>query len=436
MIAHGFQGTGSLVEKEWQGEDFRCEEAPGDSPPGAQAGPQAQSQMTTGPVKVFFVTFDFEVGGAQNFLVSLLCGFDRRKVRPIVVSLGPRGPLEERIPADVPFHRFRRRWRYDMKPAQDIASLLREENITCGFAINVFCYFYLRRAAKLSQNPGRTFISQHSTLPRTFKDRLWGYASARLLDDAETVITICRSQTEYLSGRYGIPLSRFVTIYNGIDTSHWSAPPPSFDRAQFRSAQGIPERAFVIVQAAAIRPEKRHEDSLHALACFRRMGGGMPYLLLVGAGDAQREKSLRSLAAGLEVADHVRFCGMQAYVRPFYWMADAFTLSSDKVETFSLAALEAMSTGLPCILTDVGGACEMIIEGVNGLLVPPRNPPLLARGWSHVIESRDTFKSDEIRRLVCDRFALDRCVSGYTGLLSGNEHDTRTSVYGLRFQDS
>jgi glycosyltransferase involved in cell wall biosynthesis len=166
------------------------------------------------------------------------------------------------------------------------------------------------------------------------------------------------------------------------------------------------------------------------------MEGGMPYLLLVGAGDAQREKSLRSLAAGLEVADHVRFCGMQAYVRPFYWMADAFTLSSDRVETFSLAALEAMSTGLPCILTDVGGACEMIIEGVNGLLVPPRNPPLLARGWNRVIESRDSFKSDKIRRLVCDHFALDQCVAGYTGLLSGNEDDTRTPVSGLRFQGS
>ena len=38
MIAHGFQGTASLVEKEWQGEEFKYEEAPGDSPPGAQAG--------------------------------------------------------------------------------------------------------------------------------------------------------------------------------------------------------------------------------------------------------------------------------------------------------------------------------------------------------------------------------------------------------------
>jgi glycosyltransferase involved in cell wall biosynthesis len=127
---------------------------------------------------------------------------------------------------------------------------------------------------------------------------------------------------------------------------------------------------------------------------------------------------------------------MQASVRPFYWMADAFTLSSDRVETVSLAALEAMFTGLPCILTNIGGAREMIIEGINGLLVPPRNPPLLAWVWNRVIESRDSFISDEIRRLVCDRFALDQCIAGYTGLLSGNEHDIRKPLFGLRFQDS
>ena len=386
--------------------------------------------MTTGPVKVVFVTFDFEVGGAQNFLVSLLRGFDRGKVSPVVVSMGPPGPLEEKIPGDVPFHRFRRTWRFDMKPARDIASLVREEDIACGFAINFFCYFYLRRAGKLSGHPMRTFISSHSTQPRSLKDRLWGYGAARLLGGADTVITICRSQMEYLSEAYGIPPERFVTIYNGIDTLRWSPPPPSFDRAGFRSGEGIPERAFVIIQAAAIRPEKRHEDSLGALAWFRARGGEIPYLLLVGAGDDRREKSLKSLAARLEVADHVRFCGMQADVRPFYWMSDAFTLSSDSVETFSLAALEAMSTGLPCVLTDVGGSREMIVEGMNGCVVPPRNPPLLAEGWSRVMESRGSFEPGAIRTLVCDRYTLDRCVAGYTALLSGIRPNSGTQFSG------
>ena len=392
--------------------------------------------MTAEPVKAVFVTFDFEVGGAQNFLLSLLRGFDRGKVRPILVSLGPPGPLENAIPADVPFHRFRRRWRYDLKPAREIAALLRNENIECGVAVNFFCYFYLRRAAALSQVPVRRFISLHSTLPRTLKDRIWAYASARLLDGADSVITICRSQREYLSEMYGVPLSRLVTIYNGVDTSHWSLPPPSFDRAQFRSAREIPQEAFVIVQVAALRPEKRHEDSLRALASVHDAGGKMPWLLFVGAGGQKRESALKSLAAGLGVAGHVRFCGVQSDVRPFYWSADAFTLSSDSVETFSLAALEAMSAGLPCILTDVGGAREMIIEGKNGSVVPPRNPRLLARGWKGVMDSRDAFRPEEIRRQVCDRFTLNQCIAGYTGLLSGSGHGARTPVSGLINQGS
>jgi glycosyltransferase involved in cell wall biosynthesis len=98
-------------------------------------------------------------------------------------------------------------------------------------------------------------------------------------------------------------------------------------------------------------------------------------------------------------------------------MADLFTLSSIAVETFSLAALEAMSTGLPCVLTDIGGAAEMIMDGQNGYLVPPGRPDLLADAWSRALRGGVAWPSQRIRENVVGRFGLDGCVQAYEDAL-------------------
>ena len=97
-------------------------------------------------------------------------------------------------------------------------------------------------------------------------------------------------------------------------------------------------------------------------------------------------------------------------------MSDLFTLSSNN-ETFSIAALEAMATGLPCVLTDVGGTREMVIEGTNGYLVPPENPRLLADTWLQVLKRKADFSPESVRATVASRFSLERCVRSYEQLL-------------------
>jgi glycosyltransferase involved in cell wall biosynthesis len=117
------------------------------------------------------------------------------------------------------------------------------------------------------------------------------------------------------------------------------------------------------------------------------------------------------------ISSQVRFCGLQSDVRPFYQAADIFTLSSQFIETFSVAALEAMSMGLPCVLTDVGGAYEMILEGMNGYLVPPRNPPDLANAWLKILKNKDSFDHEKIRAWVIEHFTLKDCVQKYENML-------------------
>jgi glycosyltransferase involved in cell wall biosynthesis len=172
----------------------------------------------------------------------------------------------------------------------------------------------------------------------------------------------------------------------------------------------------VIVQVAAFRPEKAHHHAIEALAIMHRTTSLKPFLLFVGGGDENSERDLRTLARNSSVERYVVFCGQHADVRSFYWMADLFTLSSIS-ETFSIAALEAMSTGLPGVLTNVGGAAEMIVEGRNGYLVPPHRPDLLAEAWKRALSGGLSWSAGRIREYVVASFALDSCVKSYEDVL-------------------
>jgi glycosyltransferase involved in cell wall biosynthesis len=173
----------------------------------------------------------------------------------------------------------------------------------------------------------------------------------------------------------------------------------------------------VIVQVAAFRREKAHHDSIEALSILCASTSLRPYLLFVGGGRDAIINELRGFAKARSVEEQVRFCGVHPDVRHFYWIADVFTLTSTAVETFSLAALEAMSTGLPCVLTDLGGAAEMVSDGGNGYLVLPGRPDLLADAWARALRGDLVWPSAQIRENVVKRFELATCVRAYEDAL-------------------
>ena len=187
-----------------------------------------------------------------------------------------------------------------------------------------------------------------------------------------------------------------------------------------RSQLNIPEDAFVILQVATLSSEKRQEDALVALKYLLHKYPTINFqLAFVGHGTKDREMRLKHIAKKLGISDNVIFFGIQSDITQFYIIGDIFTLTSAKVEAFSVAALEAMSMGLPCILTDIGGAREMIVEGMNGYLVQPHNPRHIAYGWLAAFENKEHFDHEKIRARVIKHFSLSDCIHNYERLLAG-----------------
>lgn len=391
------------------------------------------SPMNDSRKNILFVTYGFSMGGSERVLVTLLNNLSKSMIQPIVVSLGGGNEMRSHLDQSVRVLEFKRRWKYDLSPAKLIRRVIQEYQIKIAMTLSWLGFFYVKRASHGIDPPVRIVATLHSAKPLSLKHYLTSLMHARQVGRNDYLVAVSKNQMQYLSRILLIPIRKFQVVHNGVDTGHWILGPPEFDKSAFRRSLQIPEGEPVIIQVAGLRKEKKHEHSLRALQVVHLSGKSRPFLLFVGGGTKDARERLSTLAKQLGVNSYVRFCGEQIDLRPYYWSSDLFTLSS-VTEAFSMAALEAMASGLPCVLTDVGGATEMVTEGVNGLVVPPHRPDLLAGGWMRILEDPTSYQPEAIRRFVEERFSLNGMMQKYQELLthpvypSAAEEPTSTPV--------
>jgi glycosyltransferase involved in cell wall biosynthesis len=134
---------------------------------------------------------------------------------------------------------------------------------------------------------------------------------------------------------------------------------------------GLSRADRVVLSVGRLSREKGQEHLVRAAVGWP----GRPRLVIVG--DGPDRPRLERLTRELGCADTVVFAGLTPNVAPFYQLADVFVLPSLS-EGSPNVLLEAMAAGLPIVATDVGGIPEIVADGVNALLVPPRDVEALA----------------------------------------------------------
>ena len=121
----------------------------------------------------------------------------------------------------------------------------------------------------------------------------------------------------------------------------------------------------LLVHLSNFRPVKRILD---VVEIFARVARAVPARLLL-IGDGPDRSAAERLALRLGIHDRIHFLGKQDNVNELLPLADLMLMPSE-MESFGLAALEAMACGVPAIATRVGGVPELIDDGVNGRLFP------------------------------------------------------------------
>lgn len=112
-------------------------------------------------------------------------------------------------------------------------------------------------------------------------------------------------------------------------------------------------------------------------------------LVIIGDGPERGELELLSRQLGL--SDHVSFTGWvgdRSRISDYLRRATVFVLPSLS-EGLPRVLIEAMACGLPVVATDVGGVPDAVVDGVNGLLVPPRDEKALAKAIAYVFDDVD-----------------------------------------------
>jgi glycosyltransferase involved in cell wall biosynthesis len=185
------------------------------------------------------------------------------------------------------------------------------------------------------------------------------------------IVGVCESTRTNLLAVPFAARDKIIHIYNGACPADVRAIPRT-------------KRGFTLLYVGRLAPLKDHATLLRAVALTR---SHHPDVHLWIVGDGPLQLSLRKLTYELGLNDSVTFFGEQADVSPFMLAADLF-VSASVTEGLPVSLLEAMSVGLPAVVTDIGGMGEIARLSGAVTLVPSSDPNGMASALSDAIARR------------------------------------------------
>lgn len=303
-------------------------------------------------------------------------------IRVIHVPAGPPRyvPKEQLLPHIDAFSRYVTRFARRQPAAYDIAhanffmSGMVAQHLKAALGLPFVITFHaLGRVRRLAQGTADAFPTERMRI------------EAALMRAADRIIAECPQDRYDMERLYGAPLSRIAITPCGFAPDElWPVP-----MLEARARLGLDEGRFIVLQLGRMVPRKGVDTVIQGVAMLRHRYGVDAQLLVVGgdisgqvgasSGDGLELARLRSVAADLGIATHVRFTGQQprAVLRDYYSAANVFA-STPWYEPFGITPVEAMACARPVIGAEVGGIKSTVNDSVTGFLIPSRDPAALA----------------------------------------------------------
>lgn len=367
------------------------------------------------------VIHSLKVGGSEKFVLSLANKFSEKGLDILVILLETDNPLLDKLDTRADYIILSRSFTYDLSIAFRIRKVLSDKKISKILCVEPYAFFLTKLGDFFSRTHRAVFLSLHHSKPTRWKKQLMDIFFLKTISDEDQVIFICKYQQICFSTSYLFSPHMSKVIYNGIDVDYFSPHRTLADlsrvKLNWRMRLGIPEYEPTIIMVGRISPEKGHQYAINALDYLHRMHTLNAHLIIIGDGPDIQRNELMHLAKRLNVLAQVHFEGTQFDVRPYLLSGDVFSLTSVS-ETFSLAALEAMSMGMPCSLTDVGGARELLGDERLGDLCKPEDALSIACSWAKVLNRKND--RSFIRHWIMDHYGEQHMIGKYIQTLGLN----------------
>ena len=376
--------------------------------------------VQSSPCDVLFLLSSLAVGGSERKIARMANRLKEQGVAVNLACLNAPYTLESTLRRDVPLAKLERRGKFSLAAVLRLRKMILQDRPATVVAVNLYQALYVACATVLMTRRPRIVALVNTSTFRGRRLRKWLYQS--VLARFDRVVHGSRAQCRFWEesqSRFAQVRERSTVIYNGVDSTHFD-PIVAFEAAKrLRASLGVKPEALLLGSVGRLAPEKNHEVLLTTLRRLR-VARVDAHLVIAGTGPL-RDQLLRR-AAALEIADRVHLIGEFEDVRPVLAAIDVFVLPSIAVESFSNAALEAMSMGRPVILSDIGGAREMIDDGVEGYVVSAtelgaRLPAIIAALYADARKRQGMGAAARARAV--SRFSMTGMAAAYRGLLQG-----------------
>lgn len=247
----------------------------------------------------------------------------------------------------------------------------------------------------------------------------YGYTNAlkqaynRIMTRGVRVIAISDFIARHIHENYGVPPERIVTIYRGIDLSHFDRATVSAERQQaLRSLwQVAPERPIILLPARLTRIKGQDVliAAMRLLVEEERAGNAVVVLIGSDQGRSHYTRELLEQVVSSRLRDHVVIADHCDDMPAAYALATLVVVPSLVPEGFGRVPVEAQAMGVPVIASDLGATRETVLPDVTGWLVPPDDPAALAEKIHAVLQLPATARAQLARQAAAravEKFAL------------------------------
>jgi glycosyltransferase involved in cell wall biosynthesis len=367
--------------------------------------------------RVLHVIQNLNYGGMERVLSDIALFCDRERFETHVLCLRYLGRFAEDLGEAATLHLASPMSRFSMLWPRTLATQIR------SIAPHVVhshsgVWYKATFAARLAGVP-RVMHTEHGRAkPDALTSRLVDGVGARRSD---IVVAVSAELADQLARDLRVPKRKLVVIRNGVDTKRYTPRP---DTGRLRAELGLNQQTPIIGSIGRLEPIKGYDVMIDAFAALRAAGADRKAVLVVGGEGSERtalEAKLRN--HGLERS--VFLLGWRDDVFDLHSAFTIFTMSS-RSEGTSISLLEAMSSGLAPVVTDVGGNAAVLGEKLSRRLVPGEEPEALAAGWAEMLANGDQLAHDRVlaRQRVLDAFGLEVMVRAYENLYLGNSADS------------
>ena len=183
--------------------------------------------------------------------------------------------------------------------------------------------------------------------------------------------------------KLGAGREKIKLIYFGIDTRKFSPRPRGENLRKELAIFDSP----VIISLRSLKPIYDVESLIKAIPSVLK---GIPSAKFIIAGDGEQRKDLENLGVSLGISGSIRFVGfVENDELPQYLASADIYVSTSLSDTVAVSTAEAMACGLPVVITDFGDNRKWVEDGVNGFVVPLRNPEALASKIIYLLQNEE-----------------------------------------------